>query len=122
MSSALELRRKRVASALEGDVDLPSGGTATLKLPDLKKHLLSGDIPMPVMQMMEKANTATDLDLKDLREIAELSERLIRETVVALDGEPVDLSGEDIDALFTIEDQQELSAYIQRQKPLPGKA
>jgi hypothetical protein len=125
MNEALERRRKAVLAATEGEVELPSGGTAGLVLPNLKKLLLSGDIALPVLQRMQKVGAngdGEDLDLTMLRELSEYNDGLIRDAVKTLDGEPVVLTGVVLDEVFTAEDQADLIAYIQRTKPLPGKA
>lgn len=121
---AIELQRKRVAAANHGEVELPSGVVAGLELPNLKKQLLSGNIPLPVLAMMQKGREQLedDLDLDKLKELDEYNDGLIRQTVKTFDGEPVDLTGIDMDEVFTVEDQADLTAYIQRNKKLPGKA
>lgn len=120
----LERQRARVSAAITGEVELPSGGKAGLELPNQKKLLLSGELPLPVLELMQKAakGEVEELGLEGLNDLNAHNERLIRMTVKSLDGEAVDLTDVDLDELFTIDDQADITAYIQRTKPLPGKA
>lgn len=125
MNAALE----RLRESRRADVTLPSGLNVTLQLLRVQDFIAAGDVPMPVLdEISKKANpdaSAADaldgLTLDDLRHSIEFNDVVVRLSIVGLEGEPVDLSPDDV-KLLDAEDCAEVVAYAMRTKALPGKA
>lgn len=125
MNEALE----RLRESRRADVTLPSGLNATIQLLRVQDFIAAGDVPMPVLEEISKkakpdapAGEALDgLSIEDLRHSIAFNDVIVRLSVVALEGEPVELTAEDV-KLLDAEDCTEIVAYAMRTKALPGKA
>jgi hypothetical protein len=120
VSTALEELR----AANTADVKLPvSGLTATIQLPRVRDCIIAGDVPMPVLAHIDQSvldGDVPDLTAEQMKAVAAFNDGLVLASLKALDGDPVDLSAEDL-SLFDEEDLQEIVLYASRAKPLPGK-
>ena len=117
--SKLDAWKKKATS----DITLPSGQVVTIRLPNLRDCIIAGDIPLPVMSRIEEATKANNgkgpnLSPDELRHLAEFETQVVRATVVAIEGEAVELTTEDVKALPG-QDRDELYAYAVRNKNLP---
>jgi thymidine phosphorylase len=127
MSEALE----RLRASRRADVTLPSGLEVTIQLLRVQDFIAAGDVPMPVLESIRaKASTNGDVNEKDvlealttedLRHSMQFNDTIVRLTVVAIEGETVQLSEDDV-KLLDAEDCTEVVAYAMRTKALPGKA
>jgi hypothetical protein len=119
VSTALEELR----AANTADVKLPvSGLTATIQLPRVRDCIIAGDIPLPVLAHIDReaGGDTPDLTPEQMKAVASFNDGLVLASLKALDGDPVELTREDL-ALFDEEDLQEIVLYASRAKPLPGK-
>lgn len=139
MSAADVIAARRAAN--RADVTLPSGLRVSLKLPDLQECLAAGEIPMPLLRLMREAakemngdpapnrngkRKAADKELSsaDLKHMIRYQREMIRASVIALEGEPLDnpLTDEDIaDVFVDPEDRAEVIAYAGRDKAFPTR-
>jgi len=131
MNAALEERR----AARIGDVTLKSGLNVTIQLLRVQDFIAAGDMPMPVLEDLQRkaeakkssngdvseADVLKDLSLEDLRHSMAFNDTIVRLSVIGMEGEPVELSPEDV-KLLDAEECTEIVAYAMRQIPLPGKA
>ena len=116
------------AAAL-ADVDLPSGTKATIRLPDLVDCLVSGDVPLSILNRMEQVReerTATPeaeptLSLDELGQWRRLRLEAARMAVVKVGGKPVSLTEDDVRSIPS-EDRDQLEKWAMREEVLPGKA
>jgi hypothetical protein len=119
--TALETLR---ASKLH-DVTLPSGTNVTIRLPRLRDCVVAGDVPMSVLTKLQdkasKNGKAPDMSPEEMRYVFRFNDEIVRAAVVAVEGDPVDLSLEDV-KLFDDDDCNELVAYGLREKALPKAA
>lgn len=109
------------------EVTLESDGvTLGLKLPNKRACLISGGVPLDVVDKMEKIAGATNgdaptLTLEDLEYDTKWQAEMICQMVKTVEGEPITLTHEDVAELG--EDvRTELWLYATRQKPLDPKA
>lgn len=118
MSLALEALRAKNRT----DVKLPSGLLVTIRLPRIRDCIIAGDVPLPVLAKMDVAteDAVADLSADEMRALAAFNDELVKMAVVAIEGEDVALSLEDVGE-FEDDDYNEIAAYASRQKPLPGK-
>lgn len=127
MTDALE----RLRASKRADVTLPSGLEVTIQLLRISDFIAAGDVPMPVLEAIRaKAKTNGDVDdsevldaltADDLQHSMRFNDTIVRMTIVAIEGEPVTLSMDDVKLLDAV-DCTEVVAYAMRTKLLPGKA
>lgn len=109
-----------------GDIELPNGPTVTIHLPNLRDCIISGDVPLPILQKMEEAGKAKngkspDMTTDELRHVVAFEKEVVRRSVIAIGGEELTLTLEDVETLPE-EHRAEIYSYAVREKPLPGKA
>ena len=96
MSSSLEAWK---AKALQ-DMTLPSGTSVTIRLPNLRDCIVAGEVPLAVLSRLDAAQAKPEeLSPDDLRQQQSLERELVRSMVVAVEGEAVSLTAEDVAAL-----------------------
>ena len=105
------------------DVVLPSGTTVTIQLTTIRDELLAGRFSGPVLVMARQMESNTfeanrELGDEELEAFSHLRWALIAATVVAVEGEPIELQPEDVMEL-PMEDQDDLWLYAMRLKRLP---
>lgn len=120
MASTLEeLRAKNSA-----EVTLPSGLKVTGTLPRIRDCIIAGEIPLPVLTLIEQKASADegspDLTFEEMRAIAQFNDSIVLAFVTHVDGQAITLTHSDL-ALLEEDDINELVMYASRAKPLPGK-
>jgi hypothetical protein len=136
MNQALE----RLRASKQADVTLPSGLQVTIRLLRVTDFIAAGDVPMPVLdkirakaktngdisdeeveQSVRDALTQEELTPEDIRYGHRFNDTIVRMTIIAIEGEPVELTMDDV-RLLEAKDCTEVAAYALRTKELPGKA
>ena len=111
----LERLRKRY------DVTLPSGMNVTIRLPRLRDCIFAGNVPLPVMRHLQEIATqngdAPELTSEESAHIAHFQDEIVLRTLVAIEGEEVDMTREAVSELDQ-EDYDALAAYGTRATPL----
>jgi hypothetical protein len=119
MNQVLEARR----AANTADITLESGLEITGTLPRIRDCLMGGDIPLPVLAELEgsvAAGATPQLTPEQMQAVGAFNDNLVMAFVKAIEGEPADLTPEDM-GLFSEEEYNEIVLYASRAKPLPGK-
>jgi hypothetical protein len=118
----LERIRKRF------DVTLPSGMNATIRLPRIRDCVIAGRVPTPILEhvvAVAESNGGSppvlspELQMEDAAAGARVNDEIVRQTLVAIDGEPVEMTREAVSELDQ-DDYDALLAYGQRSTPLPA--
>jgi hypothetical protein len=127
MNEALE----RLRASRQATVELPSGLNVTIRLLRMQDFIRAGDVPMPVLEEIEKLKDAEaegedesvigKLTLEQLKHAIGFDDTIVRLTIIAIEGEPVELTDDDV-KLLEARDCHEVLAYAMRIKALPGKA
>ena len=82
------------------EVTLPSGLAVTLRRPRLRDCILAGGVPLPVLDHLVKAaasnGDAPAVSNEDAAHMARFQDEMVRRSVVAIDGQPVELTAEDV--------------------------
>jgi len=102
------------------DVTLPSGLNVTIRKPRIRDCVIAGSVPLPVLQHIQAvaSDGETNLTPDEMAAGAKFQDEVVRQTLVAIDGEPVALTQEDISDLEQ-EDYDALANYGLRVTPLP---
>jgi len=113
----LERVRKRY------DVTLPSGMNVTIRLPRIRDCIFAGNVPMPVMKHLQEISTqngdAPELSSEESAHIARFQDEIVLRTLVAIEGEEVEMTQEAV-AELDQEDYDALASYGTRATPLPA--
>jgi hypothetical protein len=111
----LERIRKRF------DVTLPSGMDVTIRLPRIRDCIFAGNVPLPVMRHLQEIATqngdAPDHTPEESAHIARFQDEIVLRTLVAIEGEDVDMTREAVSELDQ-DDYDALVAYGTRATPL----
>ena len=111
----LERVRKRY------DITLPSGMNVTIRLPRMRDCIFAGGVPTPVMKHLQDIATqngdAPDLSPEEAAHITRFQDEIVLRTLVAIEGEEVDMTREAASELDQ-EDYDALLAYGMRTTPL----
>ena len=106
------------------DDTLPSGLTVTLRNPRLRDCILAGNVPLPVLtHVMQLASTTQNGDSPEVSNeeaahMARFQDEIVRQAVVAIEGEPVSLTADDISE-FSQDDYDRIVALATRQETSP---
>ncbi len=115
MSDVLERLRARNRGELKLEC-----GTVSLRRPSMRDCILAGNVPLPVLEKLDKGGQA-EMTSDDLAAMARVNDELVRRAVLAIDGEPVDLSEvADLSDIFTDDERDAIAAFAQR-KDAEGK-
>ena len=112
---------ERLRSLNRFDEELPSGLKVTIRLPRIRDCVLAGGVPLPVLDHLVKAasNGGTPaVSNEDAAHMARFQDEIVRRSVVAIDGEPVLLSLEDVGE-FSQEDYDRIVVLATRQETSP---
>ena len=115
----LEKLRKRY------DVTLPSGMNVTIRLPRIRDCVIASRIPMPILKHVKEARESNgdltpmtpEMQAEDQAASARFNDEIVRQTLVAIDGEPVDMTREAVTELED-DDYEALVGYGTRAIPL----
>jgi len=103
------------------DVTLPSGLNVTIRLPRIRDCIFAGNVPLPVMRHLQEIATqngdAPELTSEESAHIAHFQDEIVLRTLVAIEGEEVDMTREAVSELDQ-EDYDALAAYGTRATPL----
>jgi hypothetical protein len=113
----LERLRKRY------DVNLPSGMNVTIRLPRIRDCIIAGQVPMPILEHIRKLAASngdtpplsSEMQMEDAAATARFHDELVRQTLVAIEGEPVEMTLEAVTELEQ-EDYDALVEYGSRAK------
>jgi hypothetical protein len=101
---------------------LPSGLNVLLRQPRVRDCILAGGVPLPVLNHVIQAaasnGDAPEISREEAQHMARFQDELVRRSVVEIEGEPVELSLEDV-AEFSQEDYEKIVAFASRTEPLP---
>ena len=103
------------------DEELPSGLKVTIRLPRIRDCILAGGVPLPVLDHLAKAVSnggAPTVSNEDAAYMARFQDEIVRRSVVAIDGEPVALTLDDV-AEFSQEDYDRIVVLATRQETSP---
>lgn len=121
MTDALE----RLRAANRHEVTLPSGLAVTIRLPRMRDCVLAGDVPLPVFEALDRAQQAAaagedaePLSAEELRYLAQFQDEVVRAAIVAVEGEAVALTSEDVADLDEA-DYVQVVAWATRSQPIP---
>ena len=101
--------------------ELPSGLKVTIRLPRIRDCILAGGVPLPVLDHLVKQvqgnGSAPAISNEDAAHMARFQDEIVRRSVVAIEGEPVsltpddlnDISQEDYDRIVVLATRQETS-------------
>jgi hypothetical protein len=123
MPSALESLR----ASKTFDVTLGSGLEVTLCLPRLRDVVAAGDVPMSIVAKLEAQGRPTDdgdvaaMTPEEMRYVFRFNDEIVRMSVIAIHGEPLELSLDDV-KLLDESDCAEIVSYALREKAIGGKA
>ena len=110
---ALELLRSRNRF----DETLPSGLNVTLRLPRIRDCILAGGVPLPVLEHLSDLTTKNgdtpDVSNEDAKHMARFQDELVKRAVVAIEGEPVEMTAEAV-AELTQEDYDRIVVIATR--------
>ena len=102
------------------DETLPSGLNVTIRLPRIRDCILAGGVPLPVLNHLVKAasngGAPEEISTEDAAHMARFQDEIVRRSVVAIDGEPVTLSPDDVTD-FTQEDYDRIVELGTRSVP-----
>lgn len=111
----LERIRKRY------DVTLPSGLNVTIRLPRLRDCIIAGNVPLPVLKHLQDTASngdAPEFSLADMATMAGFQDEVVRQTLIAIDGDRVTMTPEAV-ADLEQEDYDALVSYGTRVAPVP---
>lgn len=111
----LERIRKRY------DVTLPSGLNVTIRLPRLRDCIIAGNVPLPVLKHLQDVASngrEPEFSLDDMATMAGFQDEVVRQTLIAIDGDPVTMTSEAV-ADLEQEDYDALVSYGTRVLPVP---
>lgn len=117
MTDPLELLRSRNRF----DETLPSGLNVTIRLPRIRDCILAGGVPLPVLNHMVQIASnggGTEIANEDAAHMARFQDEIVRRSVVAIEGEPVALTTEDVTE-FAQEDYDRIVELATRQETSP---
>ena len=101
------------------DVTLPSGLNVTIRLPRIRDCIFAGQVPLPVMTHLQQVATQNgdtpELTVEETAHIARFQDELVRRTLVAIEGEDVEMTAEAVSELEQ-EDYDALAEYGSRAK------
>ena len=103
------------------DVTLPSGMAVTIRLPRLRDCIIAGNVPLPVMTHLIETAASSNGDgpsVEDTAHMARFQDEVVRQTLVAIEGEDVTMTPEAV-AELDQEDYDALAAYGTRATPIP---
>jgi len=118
----LERIRKRY------DVTLPSGMNVTIRLPRIRDCVIAGRVPTPILEHVVAVAGSNggsppvlspEMQMEDAAAGARVNDEIVRQTLVAIDGEPVEMTREAV-AELDQDDYDALLGYGQRSIPLPA--
>ena len=79
---------------------LPSGLNVTIRLPRIRDCILAGGVPLPVLDHLVKTvaqnGDAPTISNEDAAHMARFQDEIVRRSVVAIEGEPVTLTSDDV--------------------------
>lgn len=98
------------------DVTLPSGMNATIRLPRIRDCIIAGRVPMPILEHVKNVATGNgdtpplspEMQMEDAVATARFHDELVRQTLVAIDGEPVEMTPEAVTEL----EQEDYDALV----------
>jgi hypothetical protein len=113
---------ERLRSRNRFEETLPSGLKVTLRLPRIRDCIIAGQVPLPVLQhVMEAAQPNGDtptVSPEDAAHMARFQDEIVKRSVVAIEGEPAELSVEDVSE-FSQEDYDRIVAFATRTEAAP---
>jgi hypothetical protein len=119
MSDVLEMLRARNRHELT----LKSGLRVAGHLPDLTECMLAGDVPLGVLQELQKTIEGTPtnggVSAEDLRHVYSFNREVVKAFTDEIEGEPVEMT-DDIVAALSPDDRAEIVAFATRATAPPG--
>lgn len=101
------------------DETLPSGLNVTLRLPRIRDCILAGGVPLPVLEHLAETiqgnGKPTDVSNEEAAHMARFQDELVRRAVVAIEGEPIEMTAEAV-AEFSQEDYDAIVVIAIRQE------
>lgn len=113
---ALELLRSRNRF----EETLPSGLKVMIRLPRIRDCILAGGVPLPVLDHIVKAASnggAPEVSNEVAAQMARFQDEIVRRSVVAIEGEAVTLTTEDVGE-FSQDDYDRIVELGTRSTPL----
>ena len=79
--------------------ELPSGLKVTIRLPRIRDCILAGGVPLPVLDHLVKAASnggVPEVSNETAAQVARFQDEIVRRSIVAIEGEPVQLTADDV--------------------------
>ena len=100
---------------------LPSGLNVTLRRPRMRDCILAGGVPLPVLAHLSKQvqsnGDAPTVSNEDAAHMARFQDEIVRRSLVAIDGEPVEVTAEDLFSELAQEDYDRIVELATRAVP-----
>lgn len=96
---------------------LPSGLVVTIRLPRIRDCIIAGRVPLPILTHLVEAAAAgetPEVSNEDNAAMARFQDEIVRRSVVAINGEPIEMTLEDV-ADFKQEDYDRIVEYAMRE-------
>jgi hypothetical protein len=98
--------RERLRELNRFDETLPSGLNVTIRRPHIPACIIAGRIPMPIIEHIQALSKndgngqvpelSPELRMEDAAATVRFHDEIVRSSIVAIEGEPVELSIEDV--------------------------
>lgn len=105
------------------DETLPSGLAVTLRFPRIRDCIIAGGVPLPVVnKLVEQAGKAEEngqtASLENAAHMARFQDEIVRRSVVAIEGKPVELTTDDVSE-FSQADYDRILKIASREVEVP---
>jgi hypothetical protein len=109
------------------DETLPSGLRVTIRRPHIRDCIIAGRVPMPIIEYVQSVaksggngqvpELSPEMKMEDAAATARFHDEIVRCSVVAIEGEPIELATEDVRE-FLQEDYDRIVELGTRSVPL----
>lgn len=120
---ARRILRERAGTRV--DETLPSGLTVTIRIPKLQDCIVAGRVPLPILEHLVEVQTAQngdkpELTQDDIAEAARYKDETVRLGVVAIEGEPIEMTLEDVREFSQADYDHILEVCHRVRNPIPA--
>lgn len=100
---------------------MPSGLTFTIRLPRLRDCIIAGQVPIPVLKNLITPNgDAPEPTPDETAHMARFQDEIVLHSVVAIDGEPVKLTSDDLPDIRTEDYNRIVELALRESSPKAG--
>jgi len=107
---------------------LPSGLNVTIRRPRIRDCIIAGQVPLPIIQYIREVaqsnggpqpELSPEMQMQDAAATARYHDEIVRRSVIAIEGEPVELTLEDVAEIQPQADYDRIVELATRQEPAP---